>query len=399
MVIVLLMVLVMLNACVMLIGLVILVQPNYKTGSSNNFKIKLLTAISQVTVVFMDLVFKIHKIFYYCQCPQEWRGDRCEIYHACEPNPCENNGVCAASTAGPVCFCPSGFVGESCEFNAITYFNIDCRIKGCNNNGVCTADGKCVCNNAWGGQYCDQPTACASNPCQNGGVCSLNNMSQVQCTCPGSWFGDLCDQEIEFGLAADCRTSACQNGGTCGLFQTKYICICPAGYHGSSCELSPHCNPNPCQHSSVCMEHNNDFICLCNGIWTGKTCTISIPQIIEDTRVKLTAEVDGIVTNTITTDVTDDITELANNLNNATAQISVLEGQINALRTNIQLTSTVAAQDNSDLATLKTTTATKAKTEQIRALLEELLTNPPSPPGTIIIPFLGLLSIFLLCLM
>ena len=41
----------------------------------------------------------------------------CNLERICDP-PCENNGVCGADPSDPdelICFCPSGFSGDSCE--------------------------------------------------------------------------------------------------------------------------------------------------------------------------------------------------------------------------------------------------------------------------------------------
>lgn len=33
---------------------------------------------------------------------------------------------------------------------------------------------------------------CSSNPCQNNGNCTLNNVGQITCACPATFTGNLC---------------------------------------------------------------------------------------------------------------------------------------------------------------------------------------------------------------
>ena len=84
---------------------------------------------------------------FHCECPARLSGKRCHYGHHCNPNPCQNNGVCEEGAAGPICKC-RGFTGEFCTIDV----------------------NECL----------------HQNPCQNGGTC-INSPGGFTCICPGKW--------------------------------------------------------------------------------------------------------------------------------------------------------------------------------------------------------------------
>jgi protocadherin Fat 1/2/3 len=48
---------------------------------------------------------------YICSCPSGLSGKRCHYGRHCNPNPCENGGICEEGDDGPICKC-RGFTGE-----------------------------------------------------------------------------------------------------------------------------------------------------------------------------------------------------------------------------------------------------------------------------------------------
>lgn len=46
--------------------------------------------------------------------------------------------------------------------------------------------------------------------------------------------GRDCETDID-----ECLTSPCRNGGECVDLIGKFNCICPVGYFGTLCEVSP----------------------------------------------------------------------------------------------------------------------------------------------------------------
>ncbi|XP_032065246.1 coagulation factor XII isoform X1 [Thamnophis elegans] len=113
----------------------------------------------------------------------------------CDPNPCQNGGVCEARKAGFHCTCTAGFHGRRCETEGcfgsqrglhvgkketwLQYFP-STGLKECRCNRK-----KILCKTVHG-------KACRSNPCLNGGQCIQLGQNLV-CSCPEKFSGPLCD--------------------------------------------------------------------------------------------------------------------------------------------------------------------------------------------------------------
>ena len=82
---------------------------------------------------------------YHCECPAKLSGKRCHYGQYCNPNPCQNNGICEEGSNGPICKC-RGFTGEHCTIDV----------------------NECL----------------HQNPCHNGGTC-INSPGGFTCICPG----------------------------------------------------------------------------------------------------------------------------------------------------------------------------------------------------------------------
>ena len=82
---------------------------------------------------------------FHCECPPKLSGKRCHYGKYCNPNPCQNSGVCEEGMTGPICKC-RGFTGEYCTIDV----------------------NECL----------------HQNPCHNGGTC-VNSPGGFHCICPG----------------------------------------------------------------------------------------------------------------------------------------------------------------------------------------------------------------------
>ncbi|VDI07451.1 Hypothetical predicted protein [Mytilus galloprovincialis] len=88
-----------------------------------------------------------------------------------------------------------------------------CEPNPCNNAGICTEltanTFSCDCDPAWTGDRCDDPvpSPCEPNPCNNGGTCTELTADTFSCDCDPAWTGDRCDEFI-----SECSLG----GGTCG---------------------------------------------------------------------------------------------------------------------------------------------------------------------------------------
>jgi protocadherin Fat 1/2/3 len=83
---------------------------------------------------------------FHCECPPKLSGKRCHYGKYCNPNPCQNSGVCEEGITGPICKC-RGFTGEYCTIDV----------------------NECL----------------HQNPCHNGGTC-VNSPGGFHCICPGN---------------------------------------------------------------------------------------------------------------------------------------------------------------------------------------------------------------------
>ncbi|XP_024136860.1 milk fat globule EGF and factor V/VIII domain containing b isoform X5 [Oryzias melastigma] len=92
---------------------------------------------------------------------------------------------------------------------------------------------------------------------------------------------------LPFGVnGGPCEVNMCSNGGTCVTGTgAPFICICPDGFSGETCnetETGP-CNPNPCQNDGVCEAtgHSrrgdvfNEYVCKCQPGYDGVHCETS----------------------------------------------------------------------------------------------------------------------------
>ena len=84
---------------------------------------------------------------YRCECPPKLSGKRCHYGQYCNPNPCQNSGICEEGLQGPICKC-RGFTGEFCTIDV----------------------NECL----------------HQNPCHNGGTC-INSPGGFTCICPGKF--------------------------------------------------------------------------------------------------------------------------------------------------------------------------------------------------------------------
>ena len=78
------------------------------------------------------------------------------------------------------------------------------------------------------------PDACASNPCMNGGTCSIHPESGYLCTCATGFTGTNCETNIN-----DCSPNPCMHGGTCTDAIASFTCSCIDGYFGTDCSTNP----------------------------------------------------------------------------------------------------------------------------------------------------------------
>lgn len=70
-----------------------------------------------------------------------------------------------------------------------------------------------------------------------------------------------------------CRSDPCQNGGTCTVKGNSFKCKCVPGYTGTQCEAVDYCFKNPCQNNRQCKNIAPDYSCICGRYFTDKNCS------------------------------------------------------------------------------------------------------------------------------
>ncbi|XP_049577951.1 milk fat globule EGF and factor V/VIII domain containing b isoform X3 [Syngnathus scovelli] len=118
----------------------------------------------------------------------------------CKVNVCSNGGTCVTKAGSPfICICPDGFTGETC--NQIE--TGPCKPNPCKNEGICAAMGQsrrgdvfseyvCKCQPGFDGVHCqNNVNDCAGQPCQNGGSCRDLD-GDFKCRCPSPYVGKHC---------------------------------------------------------------------------------------------------------------------------------------------------------------------------------------------------------------
>ncbi|XP_038055904.1 protocadherin Fat 4-like [Patiria miniata] len=131
----------------------------------------------------------IHRVFH-CACHGEFFGEFCQDQiNQCDPDPCQNEGVCTDLIGDYSCSCPPGFTGKQCGTNID-----DCADRPCMNGGDCEdlVNGySCHCTEGYNGNNC-QNGPCALQPCLNGGTC-IEDGSSYRCECRYGESGDICE--------------------------------------------------------------------------------------------------------------------------------------------------------------------------------------------------------------
>uniref|UniRef100_A0A8C5HKQ1 Delta-like protein n=1 Tax=Gouania willdenowi TaxID=441366 RepID=A0A8C5HKQ1_GOUWI len=268
-----------------------------------------------------------------CECLQGFAGTTCEVQNdPCSPNPCHNKAQCHSLMGDFYCSCPEDYEGKTCaELKDHCKTNrcqvIDsCTVAVATNDtqwrlwhissNVCGPHGRCIslpagnfscsCEPGFTGTYCHENiNDCASTPCKNGGTC-IDGINSFQCFCPGGWEGSLCDvgecvalspqnettrgpkykafhfqqskdtwrRSVANSSESQCDSSTCSNGGTCYDHGDSFLCSCPSGWGGSTCNTAKNssCDSRPCHNGGTCVGGGEAFTCICKDGWEGPTC-------------------------------------------------------------------------------------------------------------------------------
>lgn len=120
-----------------------------------------------------------------------------------------------------------------------------CDPDPCQNQGVCEDLfdlHRCSCTSEWTGPACQESTnRCISDPCLHGNCSSL--AGGFACACEPGHSGQRCELEADV-----CEDSKCVNGATCLKGFQSYSCLCPQNLTGQFCRwVRPRAFPTPRQ--------------------------------------------------------------------------------------------------------------------------------------------------------
>ncbi|XP_077351263.1 factor VII-activating protease [Festucalex cinctus] len=121
----------------------------------------------------------------------DWLFDLQERTGRCDPNPCQNDGVCREKGKKKIkCDCPKHFKGRRCE-RAPKF----CK-RGLCGRGECVLTStppfyECKCKHPFQPPNCRTYAVCEPNPCKNGGQC-IRDGNNFECECASGFRGRFC---------------------------------------------------------------------------------------------------------------------------------------------------------------------------------------------------------------
>ncbi|CAM9320820.1 unnamed protein product [Lampetra planeri] len=161
----------------------------------------------------------------------------------CEPNPCQNGGVCEDLFDQHGCTCPSEWTGALCQDTTDTCVSRPCIFGNCTS---LSGGYDCVCEEGYSGEQCEvEVDLCENSNCSNGATC-LKGFQTYACLCPQNLTGQYCNEKIpeipwyietnplpQFPVSKCMSTRwnySCFNGGNCS--EADNTCYCLPGFTG-----------------------------------------------------------------------------------------------------------------------------------------------------------------------
>ena len=235
---------------------------------------------------------------YTCECSRQFTGVNCQTpivpddLCAVVPTPCAENSTCSSGGDNYTCTCDSTHTGLDCSFEVDDPTSPElspCYSNPCMYGGVClpSTDGlsfNCTCSAGFTGVNCEiNVDDCASDPCQNGAICS-DGVGGYVCNCPSQTAGGNCQIFCPPGRGGEfcdvtlplCTDDFCHNG-TCQEHPYGLpTCLCLPGFTGERCEQLYNCDTIECLNGGTCVsgETGGDYVCDCASGFNGPNCEL-----------------------------------------------------------------------------------------------------------------------------
>ncbi|XP_044070372.1 hyaluronan-binding protein 2-like isoform X2 [Siniperca chuatsi] len=156
-----------------------------------------------------------------------WLFDLQKLEGQCNPNPCQNNGVCEQKSKGKFeCDCPKPYKGKRCERGPKICTRGKCGRGEC----VLTSTFpfyECKCKEPFQPPDCTSFSVCEPNPCRNGGIC-IKDGNDFDCQCPSGYRGRFChvgpgDCYVDDGESYRGNMSETDDGDECLFWNSHFI--------------------------------------------------------------------------------------------------------------------------------------------------------------------------------
>uniref|UniRef100_A0A3B3SCP6 trypsin n=1 Tax=Paramormyrops kingsleyae TaxID=1676925 RepID=A0A3B3SCP6_9TELE len=123
----------------------------------------------------------------------DWLYDLLGLSDPCDPNPCDNKGVCEVDGGSFKCVCPEPYRGKKCH-----RVKKVCKRHRCL-HGECVITSTppyyaCICRVPYKPPDCKISSPCDPDPCLNGGTCVKDtSTTSFHCECPANFTGQFCE--------------------------------------------------------------------------------------------------------------------------------------------------------------------------------------------------------------
>ncbi|XP_070772348.1 hyaluronan-binding protein 2-like [Enoplosus armatus] len=157
----------------------------------------------------------------------DWLFELQEPEGRCNPNPCQNNGVCEEKEKNNFkCDCPRPYKGKRCQKGPKF-----CKRGKCG-RGECVLTStfpfyECKCKEPFQPPLCRTFSLCEPNPCRNGGIC-IKDGTNFDCQCPPGYRGRFChvgpdDCFVDDGESYRGNVSETDDGDECLYWNSHFI--------------------------------------------------------------------------------------------------------------------------------------------------------------------------------